>query len=145
MTATRTGTEDQIVALLESALPGSVRIGSLPLGMDDRKALDVRSAACWVVYAGGPAKPNQAAGALVQAQTWSWTVLVLAKKYRSNHDAATAALNLLDQVEAALAGAETTAGQLVKVRDTILRMPEGSGIIGYEAVFSVQTYLRRTS
>lgn len=144
MTTTRTATEDQIIALLEAGLPESVRIGSLPLGMDDRKAMDVRSAACWVVYAGGPAKANQAAGALVQPQTWSWSILVLAKKYRSTGEAAVAALNLLDQVEAVLAGSTTDAGMLVKVRDAILRMPEGSGIIGYEAVFSLQTYLRRT-
>jgi hypothetical protein len=143
MTATRTETEDQIIALLKAGLPDSVRIGSMPLGMDDRKVMDVRSAACWVVYAGGPAKQNQAAGSLVQAQTWSWSILILAKKYRSSHEAATAALELLDQVEDALAGQEVDAGQIVKTRDSILRTPEGSGVIGYEAVFSVQTYLRK--
>ncbi|GAU08141.1 Gp37 family protein [Desulfoplanes formicivorans] len=140
---TRSATEDQIIDLLKSALPESVRIGSLPLGMDDRKAMDVRSAACWVVYAGGPAKQNQAAGSLVQAQTWSWSVLILAKKYRSSHAAATAALELLDKVEDALVGQEIAAGQIVKTRDSILRVPDGSGVIGYEAVFSIQTYLRK--
>lgn len=143
--STRTATEDQIIELLTGGLASTVRIGSLPLGMNDRKALDVRSSAVWVVYAGSTDKPNQTCSALVQQETWNWSILVLAKKYRSRQDAGDAALGLLESVIDILAGAEIDAGQLTKTRDTILRLPEGCGIIGYEAVFSVQTYLRRTS
>ncbi|MFA7174568.1 MAG: hypothetical protein WC340_14380 [Kiritimatiellia bacterium] len=145
MSTTRPATEDQIIALLKAKLATSVQIDSLPLGLKDRKALDVRSAAVWVVYAGSTSKPNQAAGALVQPETWNWSTLVLAKKYRSAQAAGDAALELLQSVIDILAGEETDAGKLTKSKDTILGLPEGCGIVGYEAVFSLETYLRRTS
>jgi hypothetical protein len=137
--------EDAIIALLSAGLPDSVQVDSLPLGMNDRKALDVRTAAVWVVYAGAVNKPNQSAGALVQPETRNWSCMVLAKKYRSSRDAGDAALDLLEQVVGILAGAMVDGARVAKVRDQLMRLEEGKGIVGYEATFSLQTYLRRTS
>jgi hypothetical protein len=137
--------EDAIITLLADGLPDDVKVDSLPLGTSDRKALDVRRAAVWVVYAGAVNKPNNSAGALNQPETRSWSCMVLAKKYRSSRDAGDAALELLEQVVGILAGATIDGARVAKVRDQIMRLEEGSGIVGYEAFFSVQTYLRRTS
>lgn len=137
----RTELEDEIIGLLTTELPGSVRVGSLPLGMEDRKALDVRTAAVWVVYAGSENEPNRIVGGLVQAEGRKWSVLVLAKKYRSSTQAGEAALDLLDQVVDTLAGAEVGGIPMTKLRDSVLSMPEGCGIVGYEALFSISTDL----
>jgi phage gp37-like protein len=137
--------EDALIALLSAGLPDTVQVDSLPLGMNDRKALDVRLAAVWVVYAGSANKPNMSAGALNQPETRTWSCMVLAKKYRSSRDAGDAALDLLEQVVGVLAGAMIDGARVAKVRDQIMRLEEGKGIVGYEAVFSLQTYLRRTS
>lgn len=142
---TRTQIEDAIIAILKAALPTVTVVESMPLGMDDKKALDVRDTAVRVVYVGSAAKPNQALGTLVQQEQWSWSVIILAKAYRSPKSGVVTALPLLESTITALAGVEIGDGQMLKVRDQIMTLPEGCGLIGYEAIFTIQTYLRRTA
>lgn len=142
---TRAQYEDEILALIRAAVPNGVTVDSLPLGLADRKALDVRNSAVWVVYAGGVPGQNQAMNALVQAETWSWLVIPLAKNYRSPQAGSSSALELLELIVSALAGADLGDAQLIKGRDQLAGLPEGCGLAGYEILFSLKTYLRRTA
>lgn len=142
---TRAQCEDAIIALIRAAVPAGVVVDSLPQGLSDRKALDVRGSAVWVVYVGGVPGQNQAMNALVQPETWSWLVIPLSKNYRSPQAGAASALGLLELIVPALAGAEIGAAQLSKGRDQLAGLPEGCGLTGYEIIFTLKTYLRRTA
>lgn len=143
MNPSRTVVEDEILALLREALPDEVPCAFLPLGAQHESALRIRQAAVWVVYSGSACAQPQALNLLVQRETWSWSALILARDYRSPARAGNAALDLLESVTLGLAGRETSAGQIHKVRDALLRLPESAaGLIGYESVFALQPYLR---
>jgi hypothetical protein len=135
--------EDRIIELLKAGLPDSTPVGSLPLGMDDRKAMDIRRSAVWVVYVGSTAGANEVGRGLIQKEARTWSVLVLAKQYRSSRQAGCQALGLLESVCDLLTGAKVDAGELTKVRDQILRLPQGCGVMGYEAHFRLKTMLTR--
>jgi len=138
----KTLVEDEIIVLLKAGLPAGVTCGFLPSGTEHEKALMIRTAAVWVVYAGADADKPQTVGRLVQRETWHWSVLVVAKNYRSPDAAGEAALDLLDAVIEILAGREVSAGRIYKIRDSVLSLPrEHAGMVGYEAVFAVEPYL----
>jgi hypothetical protein len=143
--ASRITVENEIIALIEAAVADGVTVGSLPQGKNWEEMFRFPTAAVWTAYAGCVNKPNQAAGALVQAETWTWSVLVFGRNYRSPGDANEDALTLLETVVSAVAGNEVSAGLVVKEKDGMVAFPKQVGVVAYEAVFSVQTYLRRTS
>lgn len=141
---TRLEHEDAIVAILKTAVPAGVVVEPLPMGLGDRKALDVRGSAVWVVYAGGKPRPGQDPKVMMHSETWVWSCLVLTKEYRSAKAGAVTALGLLEAVNAALSGAKIDAARpLLRLGDQILRLPEGSGIMGYEAQFAINVFAPR--
>lgn len=141
---TRLEHEDAIVAILKQAMPEGVVVEPLPMGLGDRKALDVRGSAVWVVYAGGKPRPGQDPKVMMHSETWVWSCLVLTKEYRSAKAGAVTALGLLEAVNAALSGAKIDAARtLLRLGDQILRLPEGSGIMGYEARFEINVFAPR--
>lgn len=141
---TRLEHEDAIVAILKKAMPAGVVVEPLPMGLGDRKALDVRGSAVWVVYAGGKPRPGQDPKVMMHSETWVWSCLVLTKEYRSAKAGAVTALGLLEAVNAALSGAKIDAARtLLRLGDQILRLPEGSGIMGYEAQFAINVFAPR--
>lgn len=141
---TRTEAESEILERLREIVPDGVEVGSLPMGRDSARMFAFREAACWVVYSGGRAGANRVMGASSQDEKWSWSVIILAKSYRAG-EAGADALALLDLV----ASQEGLSGWLVpclgdrleKQTDAILPLPEGKGVMGYEARFGVDTIL----
>jgi len=136
---TRAEHEDAILALLRAAMPQGVKVESVPRGLDDPKARDVRAGAVWVVYEGGMPQPGQDPSSPVHAEAWAWSVICLAKTYRSDQVGAATALTLLEAVVDALDGAEIECRDIVRIGDRLLPLPaEVEGLIGYEAQFSVE-------
>lgn len=140
---TRLQVEDKILELLRAGLPSIVRVESLPLGINDRLALDVRDAAVWVVYDSGRAVENKHLGGLSQAEKWTWSVVILSKNYRSAKSGASSALELLEETIKILVGAKIGDAMLVKDHDQLANIQDGVGIVGYELYVSLTTYLRR--
>lgn len=140
---TRQEAEDAILALLLAGMAATVEVGSMPLGLDEDKALAFKSAAVWVVYVGGAPKPNIMMGAHVQPETWAWAVYPLAKRYRSTQDRQEAALDLLEQVVGILPGADIMGAPLAKGRDQIAPVTPGKGVFGYEIIFTLENDIRR--
>jgi hypothetical protein len=141
---TRLEHEDAIIAILKTAMPAGTAVAPLPMGLGDRKALDVRGSAVWVVYAGGKPRPGQDVKTMMHLETWVWSCLVLTKEYRSAKAGAVTALGLLETVNAALSGAKVDAARtLTRLGDQILRLPEGCGLMGYETQFSINVFAPR--
>lgn len=140
---TRIEHEDAILAALKAALPAGVAVGSLPLGMNDRKALDVRDCAVWVVYVGGQRRGDNNANSKMQVEDWTWSVLILAKNYRSSGAASVTGLGLLETVNAALSGLPIAGRTLTRLRDQLADLPDGCGLLGYEARFSINIFAPR--
>ena len=80
--------EDRIIELLRRDLPG-VHVDSLPLGLSDRLALQVRTATVWVVYGGGQIKSPADHNVGQHIEYWHWTILILAAAYRSMREGRT--------------------------------------------------------
>lgn len=140
---TRAEHEDAILALLRAAIPQNIKVESVPRGLDDPKARDVRDGAVWVVYVGGRKRPSNNALSKVHVEDWTWSVFVLAKTYRSAEQGASEALALLEQVNAALSGAKIQGRMLTRQGDQLLPMPDESKLIGYEAQFSINVFAPR--
>ncbi|MCA1945995.1 MAG: DUF1834 family protein [Desulfovibrio sp.] len=143
----RTDVEDAILDLLRAGLPALKQLGSLPLGLHDRAALDVRDSAVWVYYAGGEpldgAGDNESLSGHLQQEQWTFAVLCLAKRYRGARDGAGAACELLEAVVGILAGASPCDLPLSKGPDRLLPLPEGCGVVGYEILFTCDTIMQR--
>lgn len=135
--------EDAIIAMLREALPENVEIAATPLGPNDRRFLDVKSAAIRVVYEGGKPRAGQERGSGLHAEDWTWSVIVLAKDYRSTQSGAIAALGVLEAVIAALNGKPLGAGKLLRLGDQFLQLPPDCGLMGYEARFSINAFAPR--
>ncbi|GAB7082288.1 hypothetical protein [Megalodesulfovibrio paquesii] len=149
---TRAETEDALLDLLRAGLPALKQLGSLPLGLHDRAALDVRDSAVWVYYAGGEPGENESLSGHLQQEQWTFAVLCLAKRYRGATEGAAAALELLEAVIDLLAGAvlypadpngDGLGLHLSKGPDRILPLPEGCGVVGYEILITCDTFMQR--
>lgn len=136
--------EDGILEILRGAgLGDGIQIGSLPVGKQSERLFSFRSAAVWVCYAGSSAgPPRNMTRPHVQRRTTRWSVLVLALNYRGSSDAAGDALPLLESVIDNLSGREVEGGLLVLERDGLVDTGK-PGVVGYEAVFSADGYLRK--
>ncbi len=144
MITTRAEHEDEIKRLLTMKLPDTVQVGSMPLGLDEPKALDVRpGGAVWLVYAGGKPDPGQGDQDGAHRTGWVWSCLVLAKAYRGSTKANASALELLEIVDDVLNGAEIDFREVVSLGDKLLTLPQGKGLIGYEAQFRVEVFKDR--
>lgn len=140
---TRMEHEDAILAALKTALPAGVTLGPLPLGLHDSKALDVRESAVWVVYAGGQRRADNHPNSKVQGEDWIWLVVVLAKNYRSAKAGAVTGLALLETINAALSGLHINGRTLTRQGDQLANLPDGCGLMGYEARFSINVFAPR--
>lgn len=140
---TRAEHEDAILAMLRAALPEGVQVDSVPKGLDDPRVRNVRDGAVWVVYAGGQPRPGEDPTSRVHAESWVWSVLCLAKTYRSEKHGAATALDLLEQAIAALDGAEIEYRAVTRLGDQLLNVPEEWKLMGYEAQFAVEVYAQR--
>ncbi len=140
---TRMEHEDAIITALATALPAGTVVGSLPLGLGDRKAMDVRESAVWVVYSGGQRRGDNNANSKMQVEDWTWSVIVLAKNYRSPQAGAATGLSLLETVVATLSGLNIGGRTLTRQRDQLATLPEGCGLMGYEARFSINVFAPR--
>lgn len=139
----RSAVEDEILTLLVAALPG-VPCQPLPVRDLERQATGLREAGVFVMYAGCASGEPTSLTALVQPQTWAWSVLILARDYRSPQARGRTALELVEAVTDALPGAETSAGRITHHRDLAVDLPEAlSGFAAYEVVISIETQLRR--
>jgi hypothetical protein len=141
----RQAAEDAILALLSAGLAATVKVGSMPLGLDEDKALAFQDAAVWVVYAGAQSGLNTMLGAHVQPEKWTWAVYPLAKRYRATLDRKQAALELFEDVLGILTGATILDAPLTKGRDQIAPVAPGKGVFGYEILFTLDQEIRRTS
>ncbi|KAF5054993.1 hypothetical protein DSECCO2_382270 [anaerobic digester metagenome] len=140
---TRAEHEDAILDLLRAALPQNIKIGSVPRGMEDSKARDVRDGAVWVMYAGGVPAPGEMPASGCHQEFWSWSVICLAKTYRSDQAGAATALGLLEAVIDALDGAEIEGRNVFRVADAQLAIPEEWNLMGYESQFTIEVFTDR--
>lgn len=144
MIVTRIQHEDELKRLLTAALSTTVQIDSMPLGLDEPKALDIRpGGAVWLVYAGGKPDPGQDDQTGSSRKGWVWSCLILAKAYRSSKQAAASALDLLEAVDTTLDGAKIEFREVVGLGDKLLTLPKEKGLIGYEAQFRVEVFRDR--
>lgn len=134
--------EDRIIELLRKDLPG-VHVDSLPLGLSDRLALQVRTATAWVVYGGGQIKSPADHNVGQHIEYWHWTILILAAAYRSTREGVDAALPLLEAVNESLSWANFGGRALIHTGDAMLDLKEGCGLVGYESNFFIQSFMRR--
>ncbi|AGW12840.1 hypothetical protein [Megalodesulfovibrio gigas] len=144
----RTDVEDAILDVLRAGLPALKQLGSLPLGLNDRAALNVQDSAVWVYYAGGEPGDNESLPGHLQQERWTFAVLCLAKRYRGAREGAGAACELLEAVIDILAGAVLSPDgtgdlPLSKGPDRLLPLPEGCGVVGYEILFTCDTIIQR--
>ena len=121
---TRAEHEDALLAILRPAMPARVRVESIPRGLDDARAPDVRDGAVWLVYAGSQPVPGEEPSSRVHAEIWIWSVFCLAKTYRSEKSGAAQALELLEKTIAALDGAEIEYRAVTRLDDRLLAVPE---------------------
>jgi hypothetical protein len=135
--------EDAILALLRAGLPDSVKVGSMPLALDEDEVYGFSNSAVWVLYAGATSEDNTMLGAHVQPEKWTWAVYPLAKRYRSSQERQQGALALMDLVLGILAGAQILDAQLTKGRDQVAPVPPGKGVFGYEVLFTLEQEIRR--
>ncbi|WP_029896816.1 Gp37 family protein [Desulfohalovibrio reitneri] len=99
---TREQIEDALVAHLVAGLASPVI--SNPFGTDDDAVRrQLKHGLVVVTYAGGKGGANQEYG-LLQEQTVRWSLICLARSYRSASERGDAALALLDHVHAVLDG-----------------------------------------
>lgn len=144
MIRTRAQHEDEIKRMLANGMPTSAQVDSMPLGLKEPKAFDVRpGGAVWVVYAGGKPDPGQGDLDGEHREGWIWSCLVLSKEYRSSKLANAGALDLLEQVDEVLSGAEIECREVVRLGDKLLALPEGKGLVGYEVQFRVEIFRDR--
>lgn len=135
--------EDEILGLLRAGLPAAVKVGSMPLGLDEDDVYGFPGEAVWVVYAAGEPKENTMMGAHVQPETWAWAVYALSKRYRSSQERKQGALALLELVVGILVGAMVLDAPLTKGRDQVAPVAPGKGVFGYEIIFTLEQELRR--
>lgn len=139
----REAIEDVIVTKLKEALPAVFDVAPLPLGKQNERLKNIRNAAAWVVYLGGKFEKNKTSPGVMQPVGLSWSIMILAKDYRSPERGQAEALGALGLAQDALAGTEPDGcGPLEIVSDSVLSFAE-SGLIGYETVVQTTTYLRR--
>ncbi|SDB03989.1 Gp37 protein [Desulfonatronum thiosulfatophilum] len=135
--------EDQILKILRADdLHAGVKIGSLPLGRNSERIFTFGRAAVWVCYAGSRYGKPQTTSLHVQSRSMRWSVLVLALNYRGDVEAADDALPLLEAVIDSLAGEEVGGNRLSLETDGLIETGK-PGIVGYEAMFALDAYLRR--
>lgn len=143
---TRIEMENEIIGLIEDAVDSDVTVGSMPLGSKVDDIYRFKEAAVWVAYEGCTDKPNQViGGGLSQQEEWFWSVLVLSRNYRSADAAHSDALSLLETVIGAVVNQGEGHLPYNKKKDGLVFRQDRVDVVAYEAVFSVQTYLRRTS
>jgi len=135
--------EDAILDLLRAGLPAAVKVGPMPLGLDEDDVYGFSGEAVWVVYAGGAPKENTMMGAHVQPDTWAWAVYALSKRYRSSQERKQGALALMEQVLDVLVGVMILDAPLTKGRDQVAPVAPGKGVFGYEIIFTLEQELRR--
>lgn len=139
---TRQEAEDQILQLIESALDPEVWVAPMPV-LADKDLGKVHRAAVWLVYRGAKAGKNGSLGGVSQREDWAWSVLVLAKSYRSQSVSSHSALELLESVEDAVCGKDLGTGPVTKVSDRLLDLPLDTALIGYDLQIIVPNYIRR--
>jgi hypothetical protein len=137
--------EDAIIALLRDGLSASVKVGSMPLGLDEDEIYNFSNLAVWVLYAGGASEDNTMMGAHVQPEKWMWAVYTLAKRYRSSQERQQGALALMEQVLGILVGKQILDAPLMKGRDQVAPVAPGKGVFGYEVLFTLEQDIRRIS
>lgn len=135
--------EDAILGLLRASLPQTVKIGPMPMGLDEDEVYGFPSEAVWVLYAGGVSKENVMLGGHVQPEKWAWAVYSLSKRYRSSQERQQGALALMEQVIDVLGGALVLDAPLEKGRDQVAPVAPGKGVFGYEIIFTLEQELRR--
>ncbi len=142
---TRLDVENEIIKLIKAVVGDDVTVGPMPLGSKVDDIYRFKAAAVWVAYEGCSTKPNRTIGVLSQQEEWFWSVLVLSRNYRSADAAHSDALHLLETVIGAVAGSRPGQGCPLfnKKRDGLVFRQDRVDVVAYEAVFSLQTYLRR--
>ncbi len=75
---------------------------------------------------------------------WSCLCWLNSRNNRSAKAGGCYSLGLLETVNAALSGAKVDAARtLTRLGDQILRLPEGCGLMGYEAQFAINVFAPR--
>lgn len=135
--------EDQIIAALKEALPGTP-VESLPLGRQDERIRSIRKSAVWVVYMGAGYEDSKLLNMTVQRAELQWSIINMSKDYRGPLKAAESALEMMMAVQRAVLGFEPGGGDPFQlVRDSIVTFPQ-AGIMGYETIIKTSGHVRRT-
>jgi phage gp37-like protein len=143
---TRSEHEDALLALLRAEFPTAIQVRSMPRGIADREAKTVRDGAVWVMYAGGAPAQGEPPSSGSHQEFWTWSVICLAKRYRSDQAGAIAALELLETVIDTLDGATIEGRDVSRIADAQMAIPEEWNLMGYEAQFTIEVFTdRRTS
>lgn len=129
---------------LTAALPTTVQIDSMPLGLDEPKALDIRpGGAVWLVYAGGKPDPGQDDQTGSSRKGWVWSCPDPGQGLPLQQASGSQRLDLLEAVDTTLDGAKIEFREVVGLGDKLLTLPKEKGLIGYEAQFRVEVFRDR--
>lgn len=138
---TRSEVEDAILKLLQSKLPSAV-VESM--GPQDPKFYDVRpGGSVRVFYTESGPRAGQERNSNMHAEDWAWTVVVIAKDYRSGTSGNIDALGMLESGIAALSGQNIGTGRLLRRGDQLYPVPAKSGLSAYAATYTINAFVPR--